>query len=408
MYKSIPIILGVAIAAGVQAESDFHQAWKNGETSGQIRLGYISSDPDVAGNNTTDATAIGGQLKYETADWQHLQLGLGAYFSKKLHNLSGDPAQNELNTDFFDKDSKSFAYIGEAYINLALNGVNIRAGRQQLDTPFADTDDIRMLPNTFEAVLATYSGIKDTTLVGAYVQQWAGFDSATGTEGQDEFKAMADNNADGTAGDGTAFAGVTYEGFENLVLQGWVYDIDNRAQIFYADAAYGIEINKEHSYELGIQFASFDEETASNVDGSAYGLSGAVNMANMTFSAAYNATSNDAGKSATNGFGGGPYFTSMDEMTIDGLTDAEAWLVGAEFDLGGLIIPGLGVGIAFGHFEDENKVTTNTDEMNLVASYAFDDHFDAELIYADVDNDADPTDVDTNFSRYLLRLNYNF
>ncbi|MCK4707519.1 MAG: OprD family outer membrane porin [Gammaproteobacteria bacterium] len=402
MYKFIPMILGVAIAAGVQAESDFHQAWKGGQTSGQIRLGYISSDPDVAGNTTTDATAIGGQLKYETADWQHLQLGLGAYFSKKMHSLSGDPAQNELNTDFLDKDSKSFAYIGEAYINLALNGMNIRVGRQQLDTPFADTDDIRMLPNTFEAVLATYSGIKDTTLVGAYIQQWAGVDSVSGTEGQDEFKAMA-----GVNGDGTAVVGIVHEGIENLALQGWFYDIDNLAQAFYADVTYGIEVSNGHSYEVAVQFASFDEESASDVDGSAYGLSGVVNMANMTFSVAYNATSNDATKFVTNGFGGGPYFTSMDEMTIDGLTDAEAWLVGAEFDLGGLVTPGLGASIAFGHFEDENKAT-DVDEMDIVVSYAVNDQLDAELVYADVDNDAQPNDAGTNFSRTLLRVNYNF
>jgi hypothetical protein len=399
----VQILLGVAIAASAQADNEFHQAWQDGQASGQIRLGYISQDADVAATSTTDATAIGGQFKYETAEWKRLQFGLAAYLSKKLHSLSGDAAQGELNSDFFDKDSKSFAYIGEAYLNMDFDDFNVRAGRQLLDTPYVNTDDIRMLPNTFEGAYGSYTGLDNTTLFGGYISQWAGADSATAAEGQDEFKDMA-----GTNGDGTAVAGLLYEGFENLAVQGWVYDIDNMTQLFYADATYGMEGGEDYAFEFGVQFATFDEEGASATDGNAYGISAAVSRTNMTLSIAYNKTSNDAGDSVTNGFGGGPYFTSMDEMTIGDLSDAEAYIIGAEFDLSERVVDGLGVSVAHGHFEDEGRATTDTDELDIVVSYALGDHLDAELIYANVDNDAAPNDADTNFDRYLLRINYNF
>ena len=98
----------------------------------------------------------------------------------------------------------------------------------------------------------------------------------------------------------------------------------------------------------------------------------------------------------------------MDQTGIGGLTDAEAYVVGADIDLGKLVSKGLALSVAYGHFEDENKTSTDIDELNVIVSYVMSNYLDAELIYANVDNDASPADVDTNFDRYLLRFNYHF
>ena len=47
--------------------------------------------------------------------------------------------------------------MAEAYINYKYDTLNFRAGRQVLNTPLADSDDICMIQNTFEAYVATYN-----------------------------------------------------------------------------------------------------------------------------------------------------------------------------------------------------------------------------------------------------------
>ena len=51
---------------------------------------------------------------------------------------------------------KKYTDVTELYINYKNSGLNIRVGRQIINTPLADSDDIRMVPNTFEAYIATY------------------------------------------------------------------------------------------------------------------------------------------------------------------------------------------------------------------------------------------------------------
>jgi len=74
-------------------------------------------------------------------------------------------------------------HIRLAYINQnndAAATSNIYAtslGRQKQDTPLNDRDDIRMLPNTFEAAIIRYDGLKDFVFAGGYIDSWAGYDS---------------------------------------------------------------------------------------------------------------------------------------------------------------------------------------------------------------------------------------
>lgn len=103
-------------------------------------------------------------MKYETASWNNLSVGVAAYISQRIGFISGNNVHTT--TEIFDEEGKSYAYVGEAYIDYTTDNFTFRIGRQQLDTPFADTDDIRMNPNTFEAAVVTYSGIDATTLIG--------------------------------------------------------------------------------------------------------------------------------------------------------------------------------------------------------------------------------------------------
>ena len=221
-----------------------------GTVSGLIRLGIINQNNEASPN--TYATAVGGILKYETPGWNDLKIGVAGYTSMKLPFASG--SGENLNTDFFDSDGDSFIYLGEAYVDYSANDVSLRIGRQLIDNPMVNSDEIRMLPNTFEAAMAMYSGIEKTTLTAGFIKRWAGYDSPRGhNDSINEFKKFGETHKS----DGVYLLGITNESIGNLALQGWFYSIDEVTDVIYADATYKIVYCDSKGLDLSVQVANF-------------------------------------------------------------------------------------------------------------------------------------------------------
>jgi len=264
----------------------------------------------------------------------------------------------------------------------------LRIGRQLLDNPFINTDDIRSHPNTFDAVWLNYRFSDALNIEAGKVKRWAGFDSGAS---QEKFKKASN--------DGVVAIGASYQLNQNQAYQAWYYDFDNSHQQVYFDLSY-----TRGDLEAGFQYSNFNESNNSSVDGAVYGVSIAYTIDKLSLNAAFNEVSNGGGQSVSNGLGGGNFFTSMDELTIDGINDASSYLIGADYS----VSDNLSISLAFGHFKDGKKITSDIDETDLVVNYAINDKTDVEYIYADVSNDAAPADVDTNFKRQVLRVNYQF
>ncbi len=405
MMKKTVLLSIVAVTA--LSASGIDEAFVAGKASGQIRAAYVSQDNDAA--QDTYGSSIGGILKYETAEWNGLKLGVAAYVSQKIHAASGDNDQSKLNTDLFDMDGKSYAYVGEAYVDYTMDKLNIKVGRQQLDTPFADTDDIRMHPNTFEAAVATYRGLEGTTLVGGYVTRWAGYDSED-TVSKDKFKKLGGDNSNGVA-----VVGAINESIENLALQGWYYGADKVADLYYADAVYTIPFSETMGLELSAQYATFKEDNdatgaETNIDGHVYGIGAAFNVGALTVGAAYNRGSNNDGETPPIGFGGGPYMTSMEEMTIEGMNDVKAYQLSAELDLANTGLEGVTLTALYGDFKS-TPADQHIKEIDLIASLELSEAITGDISYAMIDdknNNADGSGGDAGYDRFLVRLNYSF
>lgn len=397
-------IITMTAVSVIGANGAENNVFGQGKVGGEIRAAYVSQDNEV--DQDTYGTSLGGILKYETAEWNGLKLGAGAYVSQKLHFATGSFDEGKANADLFGKDTKSYAYVGEAYLDYTMEGLNLRVGRQMIDTPFADTDDIRMHPNTFEVAVASYRGIEATTLVGGYMTRWAGYDSG---DDMSKFKKTAEGS------NGVAMVGVMNESIENLSVQGWYYGADKVADLYYADAAYAIWFSEETGLELSAQYAAFREDTQadgtkSGVDGRVYGLEAAFNAGPVTVGAAYNRGSNDEGKTPPIGFGGGPYTTSMEEMTIEGLEDVRAHRFSAQIDMAAAGAEGLSLSVQYGVFKSK-PADIDVRESDVIAAYALNERLGIDASYARIedrnDNSGD-SGTDGGYSRFLVRVSYNF
>lgn len=204
-------------------------------------------------------------------------------------------------------------------------------GRQQIDTPLADSDDIRMILNTFEAYTATYEN-EGLTLMGGLLTRWQGTD--TGLSSTDPWSD--------TGEDGTYFGGISY--FSDFIdTSVWYYDIskdDNPNSAtgnvantsLYADLSLHMALSKDYALHASIQYINQNESDNSAIDSLIYGaMAEFVMFEDFAISAAYNKSKKQALKGSFSGFGGGTLYTNMDSMIIDAITtdrDVQAVVAG--------------------------------------------------------------------------------
>ncbi|RRS31608.1 MAG: hypothetical protein P794_03555 [Epsilonproteobacteria bacterium (ex Lamellibrachia satsuma)] len=345
---------------------------------GYIRFGYQHDD-----KSNTDL-ALGGKLHIETKAWNGLSAGASFYTTNSLGQHDG------AGYSFFDTNNNSYSILGEAYLQGQWGNTTLKIGRQEIDTPFADTDDIGMIPDTYEAAVLINKDIADTTIILAQLQKGAGVDF----DKPSKFTKINGSNNVQTFG-------VIYEGIQGLTASGWYYnlkdfDIDS---IVYADVNYEGESNG-FSYALGAQYASENYSASGTDAASIYGMSASAGYAGVTLLAAYNKSNDNA---ASNGFGGGPFFTSSNFMTlVEAGSDGEALLLNAEWDASDAGLAGLTLSV--GKLTLTDASGTDTDELDIGVSYAFNDKLGIDAFYSDID---DKINAD-KFKNTRIFVNYTF
>ncbi len=326
--------------------------------SGQIRLGYVNSDDNTGNKN--DTLAIGGKLGYESKTYQNFRFGGAFYTTNAIGNIDDAGL-------FLASDNTSYSILGEAYVKADIGTTHIKLGRQEMDTPFADTDDIGMIPNTFESLSIRQQATKNTTLVFNHLHRQAGVDAAI----PEKFSKINGNK-------GVNVIGLLYEPSKQWNLQAWHYNAKNSTDISYLEAG----INPIENLSIGMQYSTQD---GGGFNGKVWGLSTEYALSNITLSIAHNKVSNGQ---ITNGFGGGPFFTSAEDHTIAEVGHQKATAIGIEYTMNKLTLAATQVNFDQG----EN-------ELDLLASYQFNNKLSAELVYSGLHKDG-------GLSRAFI--NYNF
>jgi len=277
--------------------------------------------------------------------------------------------------------------MGEAYIQGEWGNTNIKIGRVMLDTPFANANDIGMMPNTFKAGVLTNTDLPDTTITLAQIQAWHGVDLVAAQMAReaaiDPKKPSKFIEVNGS--NNVQALGIAYEGVENLALSGWYYylkdaEIDG---IAYVDANYE-GLTNGFNYALGTQYALQNYSAAGADNASIIGVhvSAGLESAGLTLGAAYNKSSDNA---AINGFGRGPFYTNLDHLSLaEAGIDGEALMITAKWDASVVGAKGLTLSTRKLTLEDINGV--EGDELDIVARYAFNDELSIDAIYSDVDD----------------------
>lgn len=374
---------------------------------GQLRAGYITYKAD--GDQRTNAYALAGHFHLDTKRWNGWEIGLSAY---TVFNLGINQNPLHVNGDFFDTDGKSFIQLTEAYLDGKWGKTELKLGRQILDTPHADSDDIRMIPNYFEAYTVSNSDIDGLTLTAGFIRQMTGWENGVDTS---RFVSIYRTLGADQRTDGVYYAATIYEGIENLAVSLWYYNYRDIADLLYAEVAYNHDFSDTSHLTVGLQYDG-GNETGSALLGSQDTQTWGVNFefvheeSGIHILGAYN---KDSGSGATGlSLGGGPFFTSMEDQTLDAVgSAAEAMMIGLGYHFETLGIEGLNAGLTYGHFRADNKNDYESEEIDLVFEYTASNDITFTLAFATVNFDAgvdENGDLLQDFKQFRMMANYNF
>jgi hypothetical protein len=323
------------------------------KTTANMRAGAIQIKNNVGEKSTT--VALGGSLGAETKAINGVSVGTTFYTTNALFGKNDEAM-------FLSSTNRGYSIVGEAFLKAKLGKTTLKAGRQIVDTPYADSDDVGMVPNTFEGYTLVNQDIADTTIILASLDKWSGVD----TDQAEKFNEMQDS------GDAVLAGGVIYEGLENTTLQAWHYKLDN-ANFTYLEAGYETD-----DFSVAGQYTDQDNSNR------AFGVMGAVNMGDFTFTTAYNKVNG----TVVNGFGGGPFFTSGEDHTIEiDEIDQEGVLGSIEYSK-----DAWSLALTHAHFK------VGEDDTDYAVSYAMNDNFALDVIYSDMYDDGKMTRVFANYN----------
>ena len=360
------LIMSIIIIA--EEPSDFIE-----NINGYVRVGYQEND------HKHTNIALGGKVHIKTSSWNNFSVGTSIYTSDALISHKG------ASISFFDASNHSYTILGEAYIEGKWGNTSIKIGRQSIETPFADSDDIGMIPNTFEAAVLINHDLKDTTIFLGQLQKYAGVDSNTPSN----FTQLNKNK-------GVQVLGFSYNGIKNIFLSAWLYRLKDNVTIAYFDASYKQE-NDLFMMAFNVQYSQ--QKYEDNRESIVYGAESIFDFKPLGLSAsiAYNTVN---GVAAENFFGGGPYFTNAQHHTLtDALNDGESFLYGFTWNATHMGIDTLSFTTHIHSFMHENK---KSKEYDFTVNYRYTDTLNFAAIYSDIEDATEP------FSTMRIFVNYMF
>ena len=371
--------------------------FKYADAYGKIRLGYFGGRFKEQTNTAQDsfAAAVGGVLGVRTAEYEGVRFNAAAYISQDLPFLYDT---GKRSNDFYTADGRSYAYLAESDVEFNSKYFETKIGRIALDMPYANTDDLRMSRNTFEGGWAHLHFNDAWSSQIFYLQRWAGFDSSDEDISQNEFKKLVEG------GYGMLGASLAYRYNEESEASLWYHHIDKMADILYAEINGVYDLSRAWHFDYGLQAAHIMQLEDSHVDGNLYGVMLITHYNDIFIGAASNFARVDADNYITDGFGGGPYFTSLDEATI---AFASEIAPGEDIDMYRLSI-GYDKRAWYSSFEYAYGYMSCSGnyikENDLIYTFDLDAKWQIQAIAANFKMKTS----DNRFNRAVVRIDYNF
>ncbi|MBA2079142.1 hypothetical protein [Rhodanobacter sp. PCA2] len=302
------VVLGSA-SFGAHADT-LGDVFTQGHADGELRL--YNFDRIYDSNAKPDAHALSGALllNLRTAEFgDGFSLGASLLTANALGTRPSNP--DKLDTTMMG-DGNSLSALGQAYVQYKNHGVLVRAGQQYLNTPWMGSSDARVLPASYQAVLAGFTPAKGWDIYGLRSFGWKSrtsdgyhFDNLyypVAYRGDALYGGIAGLPATAKTTPGTWALGTTWEsrGFKG---QAWYYDFIDFARMGYADGSYTFKTGSGFDPFVAAQYVEEHAGSGSipaesglalfgvgghKVDSRAWGANAGINIPHGKFDVSWN------------------------------------------------------------------------------------------------------------------------
>jgi hypothetical protein len=355
------ILILMLTAPALYAADDPSQKPDIGKFDLNIRSYYMKRTYGIA--SPQESLALGGWLGYRTPWWHNLMAGVTVFTSQGL--IFTDPDKG--GAGILGPQQNGYTALGDAYLKGKVSKTEMTVFRQELDTPFINPHDSRMIPNTFEAYTITSQDLPLLTLLASHVTKIKPWTN-TSFEGMSEAAGFTGTNEPVT------MAGVVFETAKNYKLNFWEYYCNNLMNIIYARGDGEWKYNDDLTFVTSVQFLNQQDvgkAMAGSFNTGMVGVQEIVKWQGLGVTFAYTSTSGD--HDIVNPWAGYPGFTAMIVKDNDRAGE-NTWLAGLSYDFSSLGINGLS---AFSNFTNSSTPQTgphaspSQSELDFTVDYRF-------------------------------------
>lgn len=166
--RAIILIIVSVISSNAWGATNLISALKESRVSGEFRTYFFQRDFDGATKDRQDF-AVGGKIRLQTGELQGISAGLSVYTSQGLGLNSDNKAVYGLLAKDAQGHHKSYTALGELFLQAQYMKTTLKIGRQEMTTPWVNLHDIRMTPQSFEALQLSSEYFSHFKIVVAHV-----------------------------------------------------------------------------------------------------------------------------------------------------------------------------------------------------------------------------------------------
>jgi len=353
----------LTLTDGAFAADDLKSAFKEGKLYGQFRTYYFTRDFDVS--NTREDIAAGGMLYYRTAPLYGINFGIAFYTAQGMGLNDNDKDVYGLLASDANGNHESFSVLGESYIQFTRWDTTLKVGRQELETPWVNTDDSRLTPQSTESYTLTNNSISGLEIVASHVTKMrdrtsTDFDSMT------KFAGIMTNDKPVILG------GITYSGVEGLKVQLWDFYAHDFLNDIYFKADYSRKITDNFSGFGGFQYLNQEDvgdQLGGSLDTHMYAVEGGIKGYGFKFSLAYG----EVGDQDIVYPWGSDFIVEGQINSLD-RADETGILAKLDYDFSKIGLKGLSAKVVYMGFDNPENGTNaspDIDEINFDVKYKF-------------------------------------
>jgi hypothetical protein len=332
----------------------------------RLRTFYFHRENDDG--TISDAWAAGGWVQYASG-WLLDTFAIGSTYYTSQPVFA--PADDRLGTLLLTPDGDAIGVFGEAWAALRYKEYALFKGyRQRIDDGYVNSQDNRMVPNTFEAV--TLAGTLD------WVRYNVGYLWNIKPRDSNDFISMSEQAGAPGEDEGVILTSLAFTPIKDLLVYAGNYHATDVYNTLFTKAEYTHAITKDLKLRVGLQFTdqrSVGAERLGDFETWNVGAGAQLLFKGLSLGAATHFTDDDA--SIRSPWGTWPGYLSL-MVTDFNRADEKAFGIGVKYDFGGALlpfqIPGFSVYLAYAQGTDrEDPATGNglptTREGNLDVIY---------------------------------------